>query len=420
MTNRARYLMLLRRAAAGFAIVCIPSLAFTEEVLPPCSVKPIVDLSELTAKTAMTLNAITPEEPAPAKKSGAPSPANFNFAPPSTTSISDIRCRPTLGIFANRVTSRNDFAKDGSGPPAAWVVTTDGHVLQRNRPAGEIGYAKIGLKEIQDDHGNPTDYRQRVVGPVLLIRLDPQGQPIMRDGKVDATEAVFVRVSPTGELLLAPNIKAAYIPIEQNGQLCVPAIEIPEKDAKVPIVSANGEALPVVAPKSPRLDPGCEALHPIVRFGLNNLIVGANFTHSNSALNAFSDAYENSTALKSTTTDTYQYGAGWVGKRILPDLLAVVLNDKEGYKALERQGKWYDVMLLNPVSLSATVSGGRILQVTDGTEVKTTTDAPFYAISVSYTVPLQDIAAYAFGWGRPTADSGYVYHGTTPDGRRTW
>jgi len=344
------------------------------------------------------------EEPSPPKVS-APS-----MSPSVPSAVNDIKCKPSGQLYPSKVDS---FTDQGAGPAVALVVGQNGTVHGKNYPAGRKGAAHTSLKQAFNDKGVVRDVpAQSLAGPVIVVAVDDQGRPVLKDDKLVASKPGMVKVDPEGNLILASDRRAAFfVEIKDDGSMCIPDLG---DQVKMPILGIYGQELkPTFAAKNVVLDPGCEAMHPAVRLFTNQLGAGAVITYSNLSGRAFAGTPETS-AFQTEEKTTYQFGFGYDKKPILRDIRAVLEGDTEGYKAVLRQNTPVEDFVFNAFTFTGGLSYGRNWVETNDELTTSNSDKPYFLVQANWSVDLQRVIQYV-AYGAQPADTGYYYRASTPE-----
>jgi len=132
----------------------------------------------------------------------------------------------------------------------------------------------------------------------------------------------------------------------------------------------------------------CVPLSPLTRLIIENSDFVATGGYSNSV--GLSNALLPSNQLITTATTNYSVGIGYAKKPILKQLRALFYgaNSRE---AIAQQGTFLEDFLWNAVTLDASYSWGRQLQVKAAVPVDTFNTRPFYSVSGTYTLDFEKL-----------------------------
>ncbi len=153
--------------------------------------------------------------------------------------------------------------------------------------------------------------------------------------------------------------------------------------------------------------PDCQPLAPFTRLVLENSAFVTSGGYSNSV--GVANALLPSTQLSTVATTSYYLGVGYSKKPFLKQLRAL-LYPADSREAISQQGTFWEDFVWNAITMDASYSWGRQLQVKNGTASESFNTRPYYSISGTYTLDLEKMWIYARHWGYPDtrpADQGW-------------
>jgi len=118
----------------------------------------------------------------------------------------------------------------------------------------------------------------------------------------------------------------------------------------------------------------------------------------------FANALIPNSQLTTTTTTNYSLGIGYSKKPFLKQLRAL-LAPADSRKAIGLQETFWEDFFWNAITMDASYSYGRQLQVKNGQPTNSYNTQPFYSVSGTYTVDLEKLWIYAKNITLPEAQS---------------
>src|ERR1700735_1002049 len=153
----------------------------------------------------------------------------------------------------------------------------------------------------------------------------------------------------------------------------------------------------------------CQPLAPLTRLFLENSAFVASGGYSNSV--GFANALLPSNPLITTATDSYFLGVGYSKKPILKQLRGLFFP-ADSREAIYDQGTWKEDFFWNAITMDASYSWGRQLQVKNQVPSDSFNSRPFYSVTGTYTLDLEKVWIYAtHGFSSDTrpADQGWYF-----------
>jgi len=171
----------------------------------------------------------------------------------------------------------------------------------------------------------------------------------------------------------------------------------PKLDVSPPSYSINkdseGRWVPVRSDRAGKVSAtrdDCQPLSPITRLLIENSDFVASGARSNSA--GFANALlPSNQGLVTTATTTYSFGVGYSRKPILKQLRAL-LYPADSREAIAQQGTWLEDFFWNAITMDASYSWGRQLQIKGATgPIDSYNTRPFYSASATYTLDFEKL-----------------------------